>query len=177
VIETARLLLRPPTAADRLWLRNLLDDPEAMAMIGPRRNVTECDEALDRHLGWFESHGYGFMAVLRREDGAGIGFCGLKPGAENTPIAGEVEIGWMLYPAYWRCGYGYEAAAALLDWGWATTDAARIVAITSAANAPSRALMTRLGMAQLPDCDFFSPRFQIGDERRPSVTYAIARPA
>jgi RimJ/RimL family protein N-acetyltransferase len=176
VIETARLLLRPPSAVDRPWLRVLLDDPEAMAMIGPRRSAAECDEVLDRHLGWLERYGYGFMAVLRREDGAGVGFCGLKPGAENTPIEGEVEIGWMIFPAFWRCGYGYEAAAALLDWGWASTDAARIVAITSACNAPSRALMTRLGMAQLPDGDFQSPRFEVGDPLRSSVTYTIARP-
>lgn len=177
MIETERLLLRPPAAADRPWLHVLFDDPEAMAMIGSRRTAGECDELLDRHLGWFARYGYGFMAVRRREDGAGIGFCGLKPGAENTPVEGEIEIGWLLFPAFWRRGYGHEVAKALLDWGWATTGAARICAITSARNAPSRGLMTRLGMVQLPDGDFQSPRFDVGDDRRPSVTYAIARPA
>jgi len=177
VIETERLLLRPPTAADRPWLRRLLDDPEAMAMIGPRRGPAECEAVLDRHLEWFDRYGYGFMAVLRREDGKGIGFCGLKPGAENTPVEGEVEIGWLLFPAHWGCGYGYEAAAALLDWGWATTSAAWIYAITSAINTPSRRLMARLGMAQLPEGEFVSTRFGPGDIRAQSVTYAVARPA
>ena len=177
MIETGRLLLRPPAAADRPWLRRLLDDPEAMAMIGPRRGPAECEAVLDRHLEWFERYGYGFMAVLRREDGKGIGFCGLKPGAENTPVEGEVEIGWMLFPGHWGCGYGYEAAAALLDWGWATTSAAQIYAITSAINTPSRRLMARLGMAQVPGGEFVSTRFGPGDVRAQSVTYAVARPA
>jgi RimJ/RimL family protein N-acetyltransferase len=176
MIETARLLLRPPAAGDRAWLRALLDDPEAMALIGPRRSPAECDEVIDRHLGWFERYGYGFMAVLRREDGAGMGFCGLKPGAEGTPVEGQVEIGWMLFPTYWRRGYGLEATSALLEWGWATTDAARIYAITSALNLPSQALMARLGMMRVDGGDFESPRYQPDDPRRPSVTFAVGRP-
>src|SRR5205085_2241252 len=105
-----------------------------------------------------------------------FGRADLSRAARRAVARAVIETGRLvLFPAHWGCGYGYEAATALLDWGWATTRAARICAITSAINTPSRGLMTRLGMVQLPGGEFVSPRFDPGDVRAQSLTYAVER--
>ena len=175
MIETARLVLRPPVAADHAPLHAMWSDPAVMADLGPLKTPEDSAATIARHEGYRRSRGLGFWTVALRDRGTVIGFCGLKPGAENTPIAGEVEVGWMLAAAHWRRGYAREAAEASLGWGWANSDATRIVAITAAQNRASRALMERLGMTRLGGFDH--PNFAIDDPRRETVSYAIGRPA
>ena len=151
-------------------------DPRVMADLGPVKDAAASDAAIAKHDG-YRPDGLGFWTVERREDRAVIGFCGLKPGAPETPIAGMLEIGWMLAVPYWRLGYAHEAAAASVAWGWANRIDQAIVAITSRRNARSRGLMDRLGMMHVPTLDFTHPLFPEGDPLRDTVTYRIARPA
>ncbi|HVJ01524.1 MAG TPA: GNAT family N-acetyltransferase [Sphingomonas sp.] len=176
MIESARLILRVPEPRDRPALYAMWADPQVMADLGPVKDAEASDAVLAKH-DRYRGDGLGFLAVERREDGAVIGFCGLKPGAEDTPIEGELEIGWTLATPYWGRGYAREAAVACIEWAWANTDAPRIVAITSAGNERSRGLMVRLGMVYLPGFDFHHPLFASGDPLGDTVTYAIDRPA
>ena len=114
--------------------------------------------------------------VVRRGDGAAIGFCGLRRGKPGTPITGLLEIGWLLAHAHWGQGYAAEAARASLAWGWANLAEDRIVAITAARNQASRRLMQRIGMTRVADGDFEHPAFPPGDPLRDTVTYEIHRP-
>jgi RimJ/RimL family protein N-acetyltransferase len=176
MIETARLILRPPQSGDTDALHAMWSDRRVMADLAPVKSPGESAATIARHDGYRATHGLGFWTTLRKDSGAVIGFCGLKPGADDTPIAGELEIGWMLAAAHWRQGLAREAAAASLAWGWAHSEAARIVAITAAQNVASRTLMARLGMIHDPALDFEHPKFAIDDPRRVTVTYAISRP-
>lgn len=173
MIETERLRLRAPEPRDRDALHAMWADLRVMADLGPVKSAEDSDAAIARHA----SYGpLGFWAVERREDRATIGFCGLKPGAPDTPIAGMLEIGWMLAVPYWGAGYAREAAEASIAWGWANRDADAIVAITARQNAKSRGLMTRLGMIHEPALDFAHTVFAEDDPRRDTVTYRIRRP-
>ena len=176
MIETERLLLRLPIKADRPALYAMWADPMVMAELGPVKNAAASDAVLAKHDG-FRHEGLGFWTVERRSDGAVVGFCGLKRGDAHNPIAGEVEAGWIIDRPYWRQGYAYEAMVAALAWGWANLDVPRIVAITSAINTKSQALMEKLGMERLADGDFLHALFSADDPLRPIVTYAIGRPA
>lgn len=176
MIETQRLILRPPTGADRAALHAMWADPAVMADLGPVKSPAESDATIARHASYGARHGFGFHLVELREDRAAIGFCGLKPGAEGTPVEGEVEIGWMLARPWWGKGYAGEAARACLAWGWANTAASRIVAITAARNLRSQVLMERLGMARRPGDDFIHPAFAADDPLQHSVVFAIERP-
>lgn len=175
MIDTPRLRLRPATEADRGALHALWADPRVMADLGPVKDAAASDATIERHRG-YGAQGLGFLVVERRDDGAFVGFCGLKPGAPDTPIAGEVEIGWSLAQHQWGQGYAAEAASACLAWGWAHTAARRIVAITAERNARSRRLMERIGMAHLAGQDFDHALFAPDDPLRRSVIYAIDRP-
>lgn len=172
MIETERLILRTPEPRDRAALHAMWADPRVMADLGPVKSAEESDVTIARHASYAP---LGFWAVERRADGVVAGFCGLKPGAPNTPIEGMLEIGWMLAVESWGQGYAREAAAATLAWAWANRREDAVVAITARQNAKSRGLMTRLGMAHVPALDFAHPLFGADDPRRDTVTYRIAR--
>lgn len=176
MIETPRLILRVPAPGDRAAFHALWADPLVMADLAPVKSAEQSDATLAHHDS-YRSEGLGFLAVECKADGAVIGFCGLKRGAPDVPVAGELEVGWIFAADRWGQGYAFEASAASIAWGWANTDAPRIVAITSACNARSWGLMERLGMTRLPDGDFEHAKFAPGDRLRAMVTYAIARPA
>ncbi|MBR0551836.1 GNAT family N-acetyltransferase [Stakelama marina] len=175
MIETERLLLRVPDEGDFAALAAMWADPVVMADLGPVKDEVQSREAFARHAGYREQ-GLGFLVVVPRDGDTVAGFAGLKPGAENTPIEGEVEIGWMLATPWWGKGYAAEAARAVLDWCWRTRDADRIVAITAERNMRSRKLMDRLGMRHDPADRFDHPLFDAADGRRSTVIYSIGRP-
>jgi RimJ/RimL family protein N-acetyltransferase len=143
--------------------------------LGPVKDAAASAATLLRHDG-YRADGLGFLSVMRREDGAVLGFCGLKRGDPPNPIAGQVEAGWMLARYYWGRGYALEAMRAVLDWGWANLDVPHIVAITSQRNVASRAMMERLGMAYVAGGDFDHHGFAADDPLRHIVTYRINRP-
>lgn len=173
MIETERLILRRFEERDRAPLHAMWADPRVMADLGPVKTADDSEAALARHASYDP---LGFFVVEQRGSGATIGFCGLKPGAPNTPIADMLEIGWMLAVPYWGGGHAREAAAASIAWGWATRDDAAIVAITSRRNAKSRGLMERLGMSHVATMDFKHPLFAMDDPLSDTVTYRIERP-
>lgn len=176
MIATERLILRAWRDDDRAPFHAMCTDPRVMEFLGPPMERAETDAAIDRQNGLIASFGHGFWAVEHAGDGTFMGFCGIKPGAEGTPIHGEIEIGWRMAAPFWGQGYAREAAQASLDWGWAHLDAPGIAAITTVGNRRSRGLMERLGMVRAPEHDFEHPAVPLGSPLRPHVTYRIGRP-
>jgi [ribosomal protein S5]-alanine N-acetyltransferase len=67
-------------------------------------------------------------------------------GAPND--SGQVEIGYHVEPAYRRRGFATEAVRALVDWAARERDVRRFRASVAPSNAPSLAIMSRLGFRQ-----------------------------
>lgn len=177
MIATERLVLRGWRDADLDPFHAMCSDPRVMATLGPLMTRDETAALIARVEGIRAEHGYTFWALERRADGAFLGWCGVKPGADDTPIAGEIEIGWRVAADHWRQGYAREAAAATLDWVWANTDASHVAAITNTGNVSSWGLMERLGMVRAPEDDFDHPQVPDGNPLKPHITYRIARPS
>jgi RimJ/RimL family protein N-acetyltransferase len=175
VIATERLILRGWRDADREPFHAMGNDPEVMRYLGPPMSREASDGAIDRQNALQEALGHCFWAIERREDGAFLGFCGLKPGLESTPIADDIEIGWRLRRDAWGQGYAREAAQASLAWAWANLDVRRVIAITVPPNARSWGLMERLGMTRDPAGDFDHPAVAMGNPLRRHLTYRLAR--
>ena len=177
MIDTERLSLRIWRPGDRNAFLEMCTSPQVMEHLGGPSSAEEIDAGIARIHACQEKNGHCFWAIERREDGAFLGFCGLKVATEpGTPVDGEIEIGWRLRADAWGHGYAREAAQASLDWGFANLTADRIVAITVAANTRSWGLMERLGMARRPDLDFNHPLFEPGHPLRAHITYVAERP-
>jgi RimJ/RimL family protein N-acetyltransferase len=85
------------------------------------------------------------LAVERREDGLLLGDASvLLRSVEHR----QVEIGYVFHPDIAGHGYATEAARALVAFAFDELDAHRVFARTDARNAPSAALLHRLGMRQ-----------------------------
>lgn len=174
MITTPRLRLRIPEPADRPALVAMLSDPEVMAALVRDPTTERAEASLARHDGYRAEHGLGFWLV--ECEGRFAGFCGLKPGADQTPIAGELEIGWLFDRPWWGKGLASEAAGACLEWAWRHRHESRVVAITATSHVAIRAVMTRIGMHRLPGLDFDHPGYATDDAMRRSVVYAVTRP-
>jgi RimJ/RimL family protein N-acetyltransferase len=109
--------------------------------------------------------GYGFWAVEVRDDGRFVGFAGLDQVDDGLPVSG-VEAGWRLARSAWGHGYATEAAHAVLRYGFETVGLPEILAITTATNVRSQAVMRRLGMTTDPADDFDDPDVESGPLRR-----------
>lgn len=176
MIETPRLLVRSWRDEDRAPFAAMCADPLVMEHLGPLLGRTEADAQIDRQIATEKAEGYCFWAVERRGDGAFLGFCGIKPGAEGTPIASRPEIGWRLAFPHWGWGYAREAAEACLAWAWAERPWVRVHAITTRGNIRSWGLMERLGMFRDEAADFDHPALPDGNPLKPHITYVANRP-
>lgn len=178
MIGTTRLVLRGWRDDDLDAFAAMGRDPEVMRHLGGTISREQTAETIDRQRAVEAAQGHCFWAVERREDGALLGFCGLRVGGHaGTPVVDELEIGWRLARHAWGQGYAREAAAASIAWAWANTARERIAAWTLPANAASWGLMLRLGMTHRPALDFGHPAFPPDHPLHRHVTYAIDRPA
>lgn len=176
MIETERLILRPPEDRDRDAIAAFNGDPQVGAWLARALTRQESDELVDRIQRHIAEHGFGFWAVARKADAAVIGLAGLMVVGPEMPAAPGVEIGWRLAPETWGHGYASEAAQAALAWGFANRDLAEIVAFTAQSNLRSQAVMRRIGMAADPARDFDHPRLAADHPLRRHVLFAAKRP-
>jgi RimJ/RimL family protein N-acetyltransferase len=174
-IDTDRLVIRPWKPSDREPWAAINADPEVRRYYWPSlMSREESDEAIawcERHL---QKHGFGFVAVERRLDGALVGGIGFSRAPPDVPNGPHIEIGWIFGSQYWRQGIAYEAATASLAWAREHVPAPEIIGYTSAINQPSCRLMGKLGMRRNLADDFEDPSVPEGNPLRPHVIYRIA---
>ncbi len=177
MIATERLILRGWRDDDAAAHHAMCADPTVMTYLGPSPSLAESAAWVARQNAILTDFGACFWALERRDTGAFIGWCGIKPGPVGTPIDGKPEIGWSLVREHWGQGYAWEAAEAALAWGWRDLNLPTVWAITVPANTASRALMARLAMHRVVDGDFDHPKLAEDDALRRHILYRIDRPA
>ncbi|QDZ07291.1 GNAT family N-acetyltransferase [Sphingomonas panacisoli] len=176
MIETERLILRGWRDDDVAPFLAMGNDAEVMRYLGPPMTRADAESVRDRMNALLADQGYCFWALERKADGAFLGFCGIKPGPEGTPIAGELEIGWRLRRDAWGHGYAREAAVASLDWAWGNTSTPQVAAMTVLANTQSWGLMERLGMQRDHGAGFDHPAISDDSPLKRHILYRIVRP-
>ena len=144
VIRTSRLQLRELHCDDAEFMLELLNEDGFIRYIGDK-GVRTLDDARDYILqGPMDSyarHGFGLYATCFR-DGTPIGICGLvKRDGLSDP-----DVGFAFLSRHCSQGYAIESAAAVLAHGQRVLKLRRIVAITSAQNAGSIAVLEKIGL-------------------------------
>lgn len=177
MIETARLVLRPWTEADKPAFHDIINTPAMMAHFGGVVPRAQIDALIDAQMICQARDGHCMWAVDTRE-GELAGICGMRVGGySDTPVPHVLEIGWRIGERWWGQGIAREAAEASLAWGWTHTDWDMVAAWTNEGNTQSWGLMERLGMARRPELDFQHPKYTDADPLGAMIVYTIPKPA
>jgi ribosomal-protein-alanine N-acetyltransferase len=144
-LTTERLLLRPMHPMDAEDMFDYARRPEVTKYLLWREHEDICfTRDYLNYIGRRYSLGDFYdWAVVERQSGRMIGTCGFtKIDAANN----SAEIGYVLNPDFHRRGYGREAVAKILEFGFESLSLNRIEARFMQGNEASLALMKSVGM-------------------------------
>ncbi|MED1408227.1 MULTISPECIES: GNAT family N-acetyltransferase [Bacillus] len=145
VRETERLILRWFDVKDAPFILELVNDPAWIQFIGDKgvRNLEDAKNyILNGPVDMYNKIGFGLYLVERKEDLTPLGMCGLI----KRDSLEDVDIGFAFLEKFRSKGYGYESAAAVMEYGKNELGLKRIVAITSIDNADSGKLLEKVGL-------------------------------
>jgi RimJ/RimL family protein N-acetyltransferase len=145
VLETERLTLRHLTTDDAAFILELVNEPSFIRYIGDKQ-VRTLDDArayvLNGPVKSYETYGFGLNLVELKSDSTPIGMCGLLQ-RDTLP---DPDIGFAFLPAYWKQGYAFEAAVAVMKHARGTLGIDQVLAITSPDNEASAKLLSKIGL-------------------------------
>ena len=144
ILETGRLTLRELETTDLDAVADILADREVMRH-WPRPYTR--DEAIDwiaRQRERYARDGHGYWLAVDRGTGHVVGQAGVMTIEVNRKP--EAALGYILRRDFWGRGYATEAAAAVRDRAFATTEHDRVVALVRPVNLLSQRVARRLGM-------------------------------
>src|SRR3989442_7723918 len=145
ILETDRLVLRRLTVEDAEFIFDLLNQPSFLQFIGDK-GVRTIDDAriyiLTGRMASYERFGSGLYLTELKQAQAPIEICGLL----KRETLDDVDVGFAFLPQYWRQGYAFESALAVMAYGREVLGLDRIVAITSPDNEASIKVLGKLGL-------------------------------
>lgn len=146
VLETKRLMMRPPHRADIEDLAIIGNDREIAEMTSRMPHPYTQDDAL-AFIEGFETGQYEgcIYAITLTETGRLIGMGSV----ENRTRFGGLEIGYWLGKAYWGKGFATEAASALVDLAFRVTETDVVLAACRTNNPASRKVLQKQGFELL----------------------------
>jgi RimJ/RimL family protein N-acetyltransferase len=152
ILQTSRLVLRPPREEDLDRWAEFSANPDSMRFMGGVAKRGASWRALAAVAGSWALRGYGMFSIIERESGLWVG----RGGPHQPEGWPGTEVGWGLHPDATGKGYATEAASAAMDFavdvlGW--TD---IIHLIAPANMNSQKVAERLGSVRrgpgaLPD--------------------------
>ena len=145
VLETERLILRHLSLEDAEFILDLLNQPSFLRYIGDK-GVRTPDDArayiLNGPMASYEQFGFGLFLTELKDARIPIGICGLL----KRETLDDVDVGFAFLPAFWKQGYAFESATAVIAYGRDVLGLDRIVAITSPDNDASIKVLNKLGL-------------------------------
>ena len=168
-LESARLVLRRIAPDDLPFFTRIHALPAVAQHLYPGgrpRSPEETAEWLQYTLASYEQLALGYLAVLRKEDGALIGRCGLMElvvesadpehgirrgwfGREQAPagvvLTFECELGYTFDPAVWGRGFATEAARCVRDYARDVLQRSYAISAILPENGRSRRVAERSG--------------------------------
>jgi RimJ/RimL family protein N-acetyltransferase len=154
-LETERLVLRKPEAADFDAYLEIWSDPEVVRFLGGNvAGATETAALIERMQRHWERHGIGLFTVVRKEDRRVVGRTGfllwdperwVSSLREELDGSLETEIGWTFARAFWNRGYATEAAIACRDLALGELGKDRLVSLIASGNTPSVRVAEKIG--------------------------------
>lgn len=147
VIETGRLLLRPPHADDIEDMARLANNYAVARMLASMphpyfsADAREFLERLSAGVAKVDKADCVY-AITRADNGAFMGVCGLHEDVARFELP---FIGYWLGEPYWGSGYATEAARAMVSLFFKVTAGETLMVSCRTENGPSRAIIVKCG--------------------------------
>ena len=143
MLDTSRLLLRPPQASDAEAFFSFLGDAEAMRFTHHHASLRECRRRLAAFEWRRRQRGYAPWAIVRKADQQLVGWGGLYE--DPFDPGWGVELGYSFHPAAWGQGYGTELACACMAWADDALKLPEVRAFAHPENTASQRVLTKTG--------------------------------
>jgi RimJ/RimL family protein N-acetyltransferase len=142
-LETARLVLRPPTAEDLDPFLEIHSDPEVMRHLTLQGVPGRAGawRMLALLAGHWTLRGYGQWTTVEKATGLVVGRVGLW-NPEGWP---GLEVGWVIRRSHWSRGYATEAAQAALDFAFEVVAADHVISLIHPDNGRSIRVAEKIG--------------------------------
>ena len=173
-LETKRLTLRQWTTPDIAAFSTMSANPDVMRYFPATLTPEQSRPLAKSFQSVIAQQGWGLWAVALKDTNEFIGFTGLRHQTGTIPLSPFIEIAWRLDDRFWHQGYASEAAKAALSFAFNELRAPAVFAFTARSNAPSIALMKRIGMRKLNQ-DFKHPSLDRDHPLADHVLYMIDR--
>lgn len=146
VIETNRTFLKKINKNDFIEIKAILQDIDVMYAWEHAFSNDEVKWWIDENIRRYEEDGYSYFAVVLKSSKNIIGVCGLI----NEYADGEknVGIGYIFNKNYWKMGYAFESASAIVDYGFEKLGLEQITAQIRPQNERSIKLANKLKMCE-----------------------------
>ena len=144
ILSTPRLRLSPFTPDDTAFVVVLVNDPDWLRYIGDRnvRSLEDAERYLrDGPMASYTRNGFGLLRVTLAGTGDPIGMCGIL----KRDALPEPDLGFAFLPRHRGQGYAREAIDAVLGDARDRLGLDRVLAITSADNSRSIAVLEKTG--------------------------------
>ncbi|NNE26031.1 MAG: GNAT family N-acetyltransferase [Saprospiraceae bacterium] len=141
ILETERLIMRPPIAEDAQFIYQLNTDPDVIRYTPdqPFKNIEAAQNYITKN-NQFNKNRMGRFSIFLKSDKSFIGWCGLQLGG-----LGRVDLGYRLTKAAWGKGYATESAVCQLEYGFTTLGLEEIIAFCLPDNHASIRIIEKLG--------------------------------
>jgi ribosomal-protein-alanine N-acetyltransferase len=143
-LNTTRLTLREFCTNDASYMLRQLNEPSFIRNIADRgvRTQEQAGAYLQNGaIASYQTHGFGFWAVIEKSSGHIIGMSGLIK-RDNLPAA---DLGYAYLPEYVGQGYAFEAGQACINAAKQQFLLPQLLAIVNPLNIASRHLLEKLG--------------------------------
>lgn len=141
ILQTPRLILREFHLEDAENFYELNRNPNVIKFTGDSsfQSISEAEEFL-RNYDDYKRNGYGRWAVIEKDLGEFLGWCGLKFDGKET------DIGFRFFEKHWNKGFATESAKACLEYGFNKLNLNEIVGRAMKENIGSHKVLEKIGL-------------------------------
>lgn len=145
MLETERLILRPPRLEDFDQWAEFYEDGDAVKFIGGALPKSVSWRNFTAAVGCWAVQGFAMFSVIEKASGRWVG----RIGPHHPYGWPGTEVGWAVVRDCWGKGYALEAARASMDFAVDVLGWDEVIHCIDPENHPSRRLAERLGSAIL----------------------------
>ena len=144
--QTDRILFRRVQHTDyNQWLPFFQDPITFLHWVEPRKSPEDaCEKWIQKQLHRYENNLGGMNALIERQSGDLLGYCGLL--VQSVDGVEELEVGYSLLPRFWKNGYASEAAIKCRNYAFERNLSGSLISIISVTNEPSKRVAHNNGM-------------------------------